>query len=59
MVIFYLVLKSISNLKKDYYFDQAGYYCLGTRGVYPVYSVASKSDKLIMGDFMQIAETRP
>jgi two-component system, OmpR family, response regulator ChvI len=55
----YLVLKAIPLLKKDYYFKQAGYYSLGIREAYPLYSVTSKYEKPAIGDFMQIPELRP
>ena len=55
----YLVLKAIPHLKKDYYFKQAGFYSLGIRGAYPLYSVTSKYEKPAIGDFMQIPELRP
>ena len=55
----YLVLKAIPLLKKDYYFKQAGYYSLGIKEAYPLYSVTSKYEKPAIGDFMQIPELRP
>ena len=55
----YLVLKSIPVLKNDYYLKQVGFYSLGIRASYPLYSVTSKYEKPAIGDFMQIPELRP
>lgn len=55
----YLVLKSITMLKNDYNLKAAGYYSLGVRGAYPLYSVTSRYIKPAIGDFMQIPELGP
>ena len=55
----YRVLKSISSLRNDYNLKPAGYYSVGIKETYPLYSVTSKYDEPNIGDFMQIPELKP
>src|SRR6266540_517421 len=55
----YRVLKSISSLRNDYDLKPAGYYSVGFKETYPLYSVTSKYDEPTIGDFMQIPELKP
>ena len=55
----FVVVKSMISLRRDYNLRGAGYYSLGFRGGYPLYSVTSKYHNPTIGDFMQIPELRP
>jgi two-component system, OmpR family, response regulator ChvI len=55
----YLVLKSIPSLKNDYKLKPVGYYSVGIKQSYPLYSVSSKYDNPTIGDFMQIPYLKP
>ena len=55
----YLVIQSITSLKNDYELKEAGHYSVGIRGGYPLYSVTSRQDNPIIGDFMHIPELKP
>lgn len=55
----YRNLISLSTLRNDYDLKPAGFYSVGIKQAYPLYTVTCKYNEPTIGDFMQIPELKP